>query len=145
MYAYSHSNLIYFVFKDVLEKEKTKDVFRFLSKNETMATYKETDDELLILQLLSLQDAVEQDEQEGTEGEENCAFNKCIDEIVAESKKHHRAYHIWHSSHIVKYLLNLLNLGEHFTKSKVMQTAWLKAMSDSHGGVSAHAHIYSSI
>lgn len=48
------------------------------------------DNELLILQLLSLQDDIKLDKQEGTMDEEENKFNKCLDEIIAESKKHHQ-------------------------------------------------------
>ena len=136
MYAYIQLNLTIYLFEDVLKKRKNNDIYRHLSKNETMAVYKETDDELLIIQLLSLHNAQITDELEGTENQEDSSFNKRIDNIVAESKKFHRQYHIWHSARIVKYLLNLLNFGDHFTKSRVMQTGRLKGMSDSHGGVS---------
>lgn len=142
MYAYIQLNLTIYLFEDVLEKRKNNDIYRHLSKNETMAVYKETDDELLIIQLLSLQDAQMADELEGTENQDNSLFNKRIDDIVAESKKFHRQYQIWHSAHVVKYLLNLLSFGDHFTKSRVMQTSWLKGMSDSHGGVSDRTFNY---
>ncbi len=112
----------------------------FLSRNDTLATYKETKDELLLAQVKNLLDARRRDELFPPADDEESDYNTLLDTIVAGSGSTTRHSNIWHSLHVITYLQNLYSLGPHFTRSKLMKIGWLKRMTDVHGGVSVRFH-----
>ncbi len=123
----------------MLEKSGNQDIYMFLSRNETLATYKETEDELLLAQVKMLLDAKERDKLNQPEDDEESDYNTLLDSLVAASGTTVKQSNIWHSLHVITYLQNLYTLGPHFTRSKLMKVVWLKRMTEIHGGVSARS------